>query len=113
MAYMSFFDDTPAAEPEPRVHHPWDLPGAEFPAVVPAGPLILGRTDRAAVAITGISVYSAGFEIFVTARFRPGAGGASGPDRLPGGPEPAAEERADGCTAIPALVVKRIDCHLT
>jgi hypothetical protein len=85
MASMSFFDDMPAAEPEPRVHHPWDPPEAEFPAVVPSGPLMLGRTDRAAVAITGISAYSAGFEIFVTARFRPGAGGASGP----GGPEPA------------------------
>ena len=94
MAYMSFFDDMPAAEPEPRVHHPWDLPGAEFPAVVPAGPLMLGRTDRTAVAITGISAYSVGFEIFVTARFRPGAGGASGPDRLPGGPEPAAPRRS-------------------
>src|SRR5580658_5545473 len=79
MAYMSFSDDMPAAEPEPRMHHPWDPPVAEFPAVVPSGPLVLGRTERAAVAITGISAYSAGFEIFVTARFRPGAGGGSGP----------------------------------
>jgi hypothetical protein len=85
MAYMSFFDDMPTEEPEPRVHHPWDPPETEFPAVVPSGPLMLGRAERAAVAITGISAYSAGFEIFVTARFRPGAGGASGS----GGPEPA------------------------
>jgi hypothetical protein len=63
MDCMSFFDDRPAAEPEPRIHHPWDLPVAEFPAVVPSGPLMLGRTERAAVAITGISAYSAGFEI--------------------------------------------------
>jgi hypothetical protein len=77
------------------VHHPWDPPEAEFPGVVPAGPLMLGRTERAAVAITGISAYSAGFEIFVTARFRPGAGRASGPgDRVPGGPEPAASRRS-------------------
>jgi hypothetical protein len=95
MAYMSFFDDMPPAEPEPRVHHPWDLPVAEFPAVVPSGPLMLGRTERAAVAITGISAYSAGFEIFVTARFRPGAGGAPGPgDRISAGPEPAAPRRS-------------------
>jgi hypothetical protein len=94
MACMSFFDDMPSAKPEPRVHHPWDLPVAEFPAVVPSGPLMLGRTERAAVAVTGISAYSAGFEIFVTARFRPGAGGASGPDRMPGGPEPAGPRRS-------------------
>lgn len=95
MAYMSFFDDMPTEEPEPRVHHPWDPPETEFPAVVPSGPLMLGRAERAAVAITGISAYSAGFEIFVTARFRPGAGGASGSgDRGPGGPEPAPPRRS-------------------
>jgi hypothetical protein len=95
MTCMSFFGDMPHAEPEPRVHHPWDLPVTEFPAVVPAGPLMLGRTERAAVAITGISAYSAGFEIFVTARFRPGAGGASSPgDRMPGGPEAAAPRQS-------------------
>ena len=95
MACMSFFDDMPAAEPEPRIHHPWDPPVAEFPAVVPSGPLMLGRTERAAVAITGISAYSAGFEIFVTARYRPGAGGAPGPgDRIAAGPEPAPQRRS-------------------
>ena len=97
MASMSFFEDMPTAEPEPepRVHHPWDPPVGEFAAVVPACPLMLGRTDRTAVAVTGISAYSAGFEIFVTARFRPGARGAPGPgDRGPGGPEPAAPRRS-------------------
>ena len=103
MANMSFFNNLPVAEPEPRVHHPWDPPEAEFPAAVPSGPLMLGRTERAAVAITGISAYSAGFEIFVTARFRPGAGGPSGS----GGPEPAPRRSfrlglqfADGTTVI-------------
>src|SRR5271155_3640556 len=48
MACMSFFDNLPVAEPEPRVHHPWDPPETEFPAAVPSGPLLLGRTDRAA-----------------------------------------------------------------
>ncbi len=28
---MAFFDDVPAAEPEPRIHHPWDPPEAELP----------------------------------------------------------------------------------
>ena len=103
-AYMSFFDDMPTEEPEPRVHHPWDPPETEFPAVVPSGPLMLRRAERAAVAITGISAYSAGFEIFVTARFRPGAGGTSGSgDRVPGGPEPAPPRpggpSASGCSS--------------
>jgi hypothetical protein len=95
MAYMSFFDDLPAAEPEPaRAHHPWDPPEAEFPAAVASGPLMLGRTERAAVAITGLSAYSAGFEIFVTARFRPDPG-ASGPlGRTPGGPQPLVAPRS-------------------
>ena len=96
MAYMSFFDDLPAAEPEPaRAHHPWAPPEAEFPAAVASGPVMLGRTEQAAVAITGISAYSAGFEIFVTARFRPRAGGMPGPgDRMPGGPEPRVAPRS-------------------
>jgi hypothetical protein len=95
MASMSFFDDVPAAEPEPRIHHPWDPPVAEFPAVVPSGPLMLGQSERGAVAVTGISAYSAGFEIIVTARFRPGIGGPFGPgDRITGGPEAAAARRS-------------------
>jgi hypothetical protein len=95
MAYMSFFDDLPAVESEPaRVHHPWDPPEAEFPVAVASGPLMLGRTDRAAVAITGISAYSAGFEIFVTARFRPGPGESGHRGRKPGGPEPVVSRRS-------------------
>jgi hypothetical protein len=86
MADMSFFDDTPAPAPEPRIHHPWDLPDAELPGNVHADILPLGRTDRAAVAVTGILAYSAGFEIFLTARFRPGGEGAEQPP--PPGPPP-------------------------
>jgi hypothetical protein len=90
---MSFFDDLPP-EPEPhRVHHPWDPPDAEFPGVVPLGTLILGRTERAAVAVTGLSAYSAGFEIFVTARFRPDPDAGPG-DRGPGRPEPGGARRS-------------------
>jgi len=83
MAGMSFFDDMPATEPEPepRIRHPWDLPDAELPGNVLVDTLPLGRTDRAAVAVTGISAYSAGFEIFLTARFRPERVMASGAQR--------------------------------
>jgi len=76
---MGFFDDVPAAGPEPpRAHHPWELPEAEFPGVVPAGPLLLGRAERAAVAVTAMSAYATGFEIFVTTRIRPGGRSGSG-----------------------------------
>ena len=93
MAVMSFFDDVQPGEPEPpREYHPWDPPEAEFPGAVPFSTLILGRTERAAVAVTGLSAYSAGFEIFVTARVRPDGdpdagpgGGMPPPGRAPGG----------------------------
>jgi hypothetical protein len=85
---MSFFDDVPPAEPEPPgPHHPWDPPEAEFPGVVPFGTLVLARTERVGVAITGLLPYSAGFEIFLTARIRPGAEAGPG-ERVPAGPGP-------------------------
>jgi hypothetical protein len=93
MGGMSFFDDTPVPEPQPRIHHPWDLPDAELPGVVQVDTLPLGRADRAAVAVTGISAYSAGFEIFLTARFRPGGDGAEQPPP-PGPPRPGAPRRS-------------------
>jgi len=80
---MGFFDDLPAPEPAPpRRHHPWEPPEAEFPGIVPVGTLVLGRTDQVAVAVTGLSAFSAGIEIFVTARIRPGAGHPG--EHLPG-----------------------------
>ena len=81
---MGFFDEVPPPEPEPppRPRHPWELPDNEFAGVVPAGPLLLGRADQVAVAITSLAAYSTGFEIFVAARIRPddrGPGGRLGP----------------------------------
>jgi hypothetical protein len=71
---MGFFAEMPAPEPEPppRSRRRWELPGNEFPGVVAAGPLLLGRGDQAAVAITSLAAYATGFEIFVLARIRPG-----------------------------------------
>jgi hypothetical protein len=83
---MSFFDGVPVptAQPVPPwSQRPWDPPEAAFPGVVPFRTLVLARTERAAVAITGLSAYSVGFEIYVTARFRPGT------DTGPGDPGPA------------------------
>lgn len=82
---MTFFDDAPEAAPVPsRPHRPWEPPEAEFPGAVPSGTIVLGRTEQAAVAITGLLAYPAGFEIFLTARVRPGADTGPG-DRMPGG----------------------------
>src|SRR5260370_33745036 len=89
---MGFFDELPAPEAEPpRPHHPWEPPEAEFPGVVPIDTLQLGRTERVAVAVPGISAFAAGFEIFVTARSRPGARGPG--KRMPDGPRDPAPAR--------------------
>ena len=64
---MGFFDELPDVEPEPPApHRPWDLPNAEIPGIVPVQTLMLGRTDQVAVAVTGLSAYAEGFEVFVT-----------------------------------------------
>jgi len=53
----------------------WDPPQAEFPGIVPINTLQFGRSAQAAIAITGISAYPSGFEIFITALLRPDAPG--------------------------------------
>jgi hypothetical protein len=87
---MSFFDEMPASEPEPeppRPHHPWEPPEAAFPGIVPIETVQLARTGQVAVAITGLSAYPAGFEIFLTARIRPHL------DRAPDAPRDLAAAR--------------------
>jgi hypothetical protein len=83
---MGFFDEFPDIEPESSApHRPWDLPNTEIPDIVPTQTLMIGRTDQVAVAVTGLSAYAEGFEVFVTARIRPpGAAGGreSRPDRV-------------------------------
>lgn len=80
---MGFFDELPAVEPEPPApHRPWDPPQAELPGIVPIQTLTVGRADRAAVAVTGISAFAEGFEVFVTARVRP-AGAAGDREAMP------------------------------
>ena len=89
---MGFFDDLPV-HPGPRYRprrwpHPWGPPEAEFPGIVPVDTLQFERSGQAAIAITGMSAYTAGFEIFVTHLIRPGALGTAEdhmPDPLPAG----------------------------
>ena len=89
---MGFFDDLPTPEPAPpRRHHPWEPPEAELPGIVPIDTLLLARTDQVAVAVTGLSVFSAGIEIFLTARIRPSAEHPE--EHLPGGPRDLAAHR--------------------
>jgi hypothetical protein len=59
--------------------------------MVPIETLVLGRNDQAAVAVTGLSAFSAGLEIFLTARIRPSA--ARPEEHLPGGPRDLAASR--------------------
>jgi hypothetical protein len=53
------------------VPRPWDTPESEFPANVPIETLQLARSEQAAIAITGLSAYSQGFEILMARRIRP------------------------------------------
>ena len=60
---------------QPRVHHPWNPPEAEIPAIVPLSTLRFEQSEQAAVAITGLLAYSQGFEITVIRLIRPGVPG--------------------------------------
>jgi hypothetical protein len=90
---MGFFDELPAPEPPapPRRHHPWEPPEGEFPGIVPIDTLVLARTDQVAVGVTGLSAFSNGIEIFMTARIRPSADHPE--EHLPGGPRDLAASR--------------------
>lgn len=55
--------------------HPWDPPQTAFPGIVPISTLLFERSDRAAIAITGISAYRNGFEFSVTRLIQPGTPG--------------------------------------
>jgi hypothetical protein len=73
---VRFFRKSPAPEPAPRrVHHPWNLPEAELPGIVPVDTLHFDRSEQAAVAIIGIAAYASGFEFFLARRIRPGTPG--------------------------------------
>ena len=54
-----------------RIPRPWETPESELPAIVPIDTLRLGQSDRAAIAITGISAYTGGFEILMIRCIRP------------------------------------------
>jgi hypothetical protein len=88
-----FFDSVQVPEPALlRRHHPWDPPEAELPGLAGAGTLLLGRSDQVVVALTGISAFSAGMELSLTARIRPSASHPE--EHQPGGPRDLAAARA-------------------
>ena len=57
----------PCPAPQRRVPRPWDPPQTEFPGIVPINTLQFDCSEQAVIAITGMSAYSNGFEIFVAA----------------------------------------------
>lgn len=59
----------------PRTPRPWDPPETELPGIVPINTLLVDRSERTAIAITGIWAYTRGFEFFVTRIIRPGTPG--------------------------------------
>ena len=56
-----------------RVPRRWDPPETEFPAIAPISTLQFDQSEQTAIAITGMSAYSNGFEISVTRLIRPDA----------------------------------------
>jgi hypothetical protein len=74
---MRLFRKSPPPRPrlQQRLPRPWDPPQTEFPAIAPINTLQFDRSEQAAIAITGISAYSNGFVIFVTALLHPGTPG--------------------------------------
>ena len=74
---MRLFHKPPPPRPalQRRVPRPWDPPQTEFPGIVSINTLQFDRSEQAAMAITGMSAYSNGFEFAVTALIRPGAAG--------------------------------------
>ena len=55
---------------QPSTPRPWHRPQTQFPGVVPIDSLVFDRSDRAAVAITGLSAYTNGFDFVVTRLIR-------------------------------------------
>jgi hypothetical protein len=77
---MRFFRRAPGPPPRrPRLQtsepDPWDPPQTEFPGIVPINTLLFDRSERAAIAITGMSAYPNGFEFSVTRLIQPGTPG--------------------------------------
>ena len=91
---MGLFRKSPPPRPalQRRVPRPWDPPETEFPAIVPISTLLFDRSGQTAIAITGISAYSNGFEILVTRLIRPDAPGFDA-DPVPGAPRSMLAER--------------------
>jgi hypothetical protein len=91
---MGLFRKSPPRRPtlQPRVPRPWDPPETEFPAVVPIGTLQFDRWEQTAIAITGMSAYSNGFEFFMTRLIRPDILGWD-EDPMPGAPRGMLTER--------------------
>jgi hypothetical protein len=61
-----------------RVPRPWNRPETEFPSIVPIGSLLFECSEQAAIAITGMSAYTNGFEFALTRLIRPDAPGWDG-----------------------------------
>jgi hypothetical protein len=74
---MSLFRKRPPVRQPgpPLLHRPWHVPETEFPGIVPIRTLPFDPSDRAAVAIVGMTAYTTGFEFSVARRIRPGIPG--------------------------------------
>lgn len=74
---MGLFRKSPPPRPtlQRQVPSPWDPPESEFAAIVPIDTLPFAPSEQAAIAITGITAYTSGFENFMARHIRPGIPG--------------------------------------
>lgn len=82
VARLAFFEPPPPPdrvdEPEFSESPPWWGPASNVVgASVALAPLVLAKTDRAAVAVVGATAYPTGFKVFLTARLNTAASMAS------------------------------------
>jgi hypothetical protein len=103
---MRFRHKSPPRRPplQRRVPRPWNPPQVEFPGIVAINTLQFDRSEQAAIAITGISAYSNGFELSVTALLHPDTPGFDA--ETPGGSrllhQPCQISQRQFCGAQPA-----------
>ncbi|WP_345482846.1 hypothetical protein, partial [Actinopolymorpha pittospori] len=67
---MGFFDDVQPEFPRLRPRMAWERPESAIPAAVATSGIVLARTDEAAVAISGLSGYPNGFDLWLVATLR-------------------------------------------
>ena len=66
---MGFFDGAPREWLQRPAANPWDPATGQFGYPVGIPPLLLARTEKVALAVTGLAAFQSGFEFWINIRF--------------------------------------------